>query len=222
MRSNRNRLAVAVTLCVIAVAAALLWRGASANAAPAIGFPQGDVPVYLAPAHATFTAIASDPDGEIVDYKWDFGDGNTQSGYNLTTVRRSYTKPGLYRITCTVTDDDGATATAETRMQIEADTVKPQLALECPAQDAALALPVGSEITIRLTASDNVAVKFLRIWTQYGFVADLKLPPYEYRWKVPAEGEYRFTVYAIDTSHNVSGGASFTVTGLPCKTTTMT
>jgi PKD repeat protein len=58
----------------------------------------------------TFDASESyDPDGSIVIYSWDFGDGNTDSG---VTVNHSYASSGTYTVTLTVKDDDGATGSA--------------------------------------------------------------------------------------------------------------
>lgn len=56
---------------------------------------------------ASFDASeSSDPDGEIVRYDWDFGDGETVStaGPNTTHV---YARPGRYRVTVTVSDNEG-------------------------------------------------------------------------------------------------------------------
>lgn len=47
-----------------------------------------------------------DPDGIIISYIWDFGDGTTGTG---KTLDHSYTKPGIYLITLTVTDNTGNT-----------------------------------------------------------------------------------------------------------------
>jgi len=47
-----------------------------------------------------------DPDGCIVSYSWDFGDGGTGAGISPA---HEYSTPGTYVVTLTVTDDDGAT-----------------------------------------------------------------------------------------------------------------
>ena len=46
-----------------------------------------------------------DPDGSIVDYSWDFGDGAVATGI---APSHSYTTTGSYAVTLTVTDNDGA------------------------------------------------------------------------------------------------------------------
>ncbi|MBA7559341.1 hypothetical protein ES708_00955 [subsurface metagenome] len=48
---------------------------------------------------------SSDEDGTIVSYSWDFGDGGIGSGVTVTYI---YNEPGNYKVTLTVTDDDGA------------------------------------------------------------------------------------------------------------------
>jgi len=72
---------------------------------------------------ASFDASASnDPDGFIVSYSWDFGDGGTGSG---VTVSHTYNVPGTYTVTVTVRDNIGATASASTTIQVKANQ-KPQ------------------------------------------------------------------------------------------------
>lgn len=64
----------------------------------------------------TFDASASyDPDGTIVGYSWDFGDGKTGSGQTLS---HTYTSFGTYIVTLNVTDNDGFTGAKSSQIRI--------------------------------------------------------------------------------------------------------
>jgi PKD repeat protein len=60
-------------------------------------------------------ANSSDDDGRIVSYAWDFGDGTTGSGLNVT---HSYTTDGSYTVTLTVTDNGGLTGKATHAVEV--------------------------------------------------------------------------------------------------------
>jgi PKD repeat protein len=63
------------------------------------------------PLEIAFDASSSyDPDGQIVQYHWDFGDGGTDSG---KTIKYIYTKKGTYTVRLTVWDDRDAQSTKE-------------------------------------------------------------------------------------------------------------
>lgn len=49
----------------------------------------------------TFFSEASDKDGDVLNYRWDFGDGSTASVYNGSHI---YTASGNYTVTLTVSD----------------------------------------------------------------------------------------------------------------------
>ena len=69
----------------------------------------------------TFEASPSyDPDGTIVEYLWDFGDGSTATG---VTVNHVYLEDGNYTVTLNVTDDDGASSSVVVENTVEAETV---------------------------------------------------------------------------------------------------
>lgn len=60
-------------------------------------------------------STSSDPDGKIVSWYWDFGDGTTGTGPNPT---HTYTKDGKYDVKLTVTDENGVTASYSTTIEI--------------------------------------------------------------------------------------------------------
>jgi len=67
----------------------------------------------------TFDAISStDPDGMIVEYNWNDGCENTTTTPH-PVITHTYTIPGSYTVTLTVTDDDGATDTTSKIITVE-------------------------------------------------------------------------------------------------------
>jgi len=62
-----------------------------------------------------FTDQSSDPDGQITQWQWDFGDGTTSTDQNPI---HAYDKAGEYTVTLTVTDNEGATAIASATITV--------------------------------------------------------------------------------------------------------
>jgi len=79
------------------------------NKSPVAIFSESAENVHVDESISFNAAESHDPDGTIVNYSWDFGDGNTATG---VTVSHAYADNGLYSVTLTVTDNDGATASA--------------------------------------------------------------------------------------------------------------
>ncbi|GAG28654.1 unnamed protein product, partial [marine sediment metagenome] len=76
----------------------------------------------VVPLVVSFSGTGSvDPDGSIVSYAWQFGDGTNGSG---ASVIHTYTSAGSYTARLTVTDNDGATGT--TTRTITADDPAPE------------------------------------------------------------------------------------------------
>ncbi|MFC2140882.1 PKD domain-containing protein [Acidobacteriota bacterium] len=69
--------------------------------------PIADFTYTVSNLTVTFTDNSYDPDGVIVSWLWDFGDGNTSTEQNPV---HTYAAAGTYTVTLTVTDDDGASS----------------------------------------------------------------------------------------------------------------
>ncbi len=74
------------------------------NLAPTINEIIGDTEVNEG-EEVTYNAIASDAGDDTLTYSWDFGDGNSAEGENVT---QTFTDNGNYTVTLTVTDDEEA------------------------------------------------------------------------------------------------------------------
>ncbi len=71
-----------------------------------------------APLTVHFDASSSgDPDGTVVSYAWDLGDGSTALGEELDYT---FGSPGEYTVVLTIVDDQGATDTAATEIAVQA------------------------------------------------------------------------------------------------------
>ena len=62
---------------------------------------------------------SADPDGAVVAYQWDFGDGNTAQG---ATATHAYASAGTYTVTLTVKDNEGATSATSDPVTVAAPT----------------------------------------------------------------------------------------------------
>jgi len=91
-----------------------LVRSTGQEETPLLSFPLAHVNgPYLGDEGSPIAFDASgsnDPDGTIVSYQWDFGDGSTVPG--TSTPTHAYGDNGVYTVTLTVTDDDGLTRVA--------------------------------------------------------------------------------------------------------------
>ena len=105
-----------------------------------------------APLTVNFTASASDPDGAVASYNWTFGDGRTSS---LPNPANTYQAAGAYTARVTVTDNQGATASAETTITV-VSSAPPTVDLIAPNTNESV-LP-GTVYTIRWAANGGPIV----------------------------------------------------------------
>jgi PKD repeat protein len=77
----------------------------------------------------TFTDKSFDPDGEIVEWFWDFGDGTTSNEQN---PRHEYTNPGTYYVKLKVYDDSGASRTYTKAITVSPYEIQPDIVYHFP------------------------------------------------------------------------------------------
>ncbi|WP_248516291.1 PKD domain-containing protein [Salinarchaeum laminariae] len=91
---------------------------------------------------------ASASDGDVVTYKWDFGDGHTTET-NTHSTSHVYDTPGTYTVELTVINDDGHTDTTSTTVKIVKSPDPPVARLDAP--DTVVP---GKIVTLNASASD--------------------------------------------------------------------
>lgn len=97
----------------------------------------------------TFSASSSfDPDGTIVKYEWDLGDGNIAEGQIVTYA---YNAQGTYTITLTVTDNQGFTSSAQKTLSVTAPNQPPVASFTYSPENP----NVGQEITFSASSSSD-------------------------------------------------------------------
>ena len=81
-------------------------------------------PSPLAGEAVSFTDKSYDPDGSIVYWHWDFGDGAASSERNPSHV---YTSPGTYTVTLKVRDDKGAESSTSKTIKVKASQLSAEI-----------------------------------------------------------------------------------------------
>jgi PKD repeat protein len=148
-----------------------------------------------------FDASAStDPDGSIIQYRWDFGDGTEGEGVR---VEHAYAKPGSHEIVLTVRDDSG-TASEEDAARLGVAVNDP------PVPDAGADQHVtASEVRFDGTGSRDPDGKILKWTWDFGDGTSGEGPQPSHVYGVP--GRYRVTLRVTDDSGTSTDSASDTL-----------
>jgi PKD repeat protein len=127
-----------------------------------------------------FLDNSSDPDGKIVKWSWDFGDGGTSS---VQSPSHKYSKAGTYMVKLTVTDNDGLSATAT--KQITVGAAKPTVTVHC------FPNPASTQTTFKYTLPSGTAKATIYLFDLVGkpvFHHDLSVTGSEYNWNLRSDG----------------------------------
>jgi len=87
------------------------------------------------PLAVNFTATASDADGVVVAYQWDFGDGSSST---LQNPSHTYADTGIFAVSCTAIDNQGAMLTRHTTVTASGPAPGGLMAVRGAAGDATL------------------------------------------------------------------------------------
>ena len=158
----------------------------NANQAPT-AIANGSPDAGKAPLGVVFSSAGSvDNDGTIVSYSWNFGDASPIS--TAANPSHLYAAQGVYTSTLTVTDDDGATATAGVVVNVGPPNVVPTV--------AAVATPAFGKVPLAVNFSSAGTI-------------DPDGSIVSYAWNF---GDASLTSNAINPSHTYSSVGSFTAT----------
>lgn len=175
----------------------------------------------VAPLTVSFIANATDEDGTIESYLWDFGDGNTSQERNPTYI---FTTVGSYNVSLTVTDNGGITAIENSLITLippqihfspsaEADTVEAsnETILYCEKyilfNDSGIATIAHNEIYLKFNFSDIPDGIQVDSATMMMFVTDLgfyEKQGYEKGVSYPKFGNSGYIFIAVYECDNTS------------------
>ncbi|RED42934.1 putative secreted protein (Por secretion system target) [Winogradskyella eximia] len=105
-----------------------------------VGTPIANFTAATDALNVTFDSSTTIEDGSIVNYQWNFGDGNTSNSGPI--VVHNYASPGIYVVTLQVTDNDGLVGTISKEV-----TVSDGTAVNEPDESINLALLEDATVT---------------------------------------------------------------------------
>ena len=146
-------------------------------------------------------ANSNDPDGQLVEYVWDFGDGTTDNG---VTVTHTYREPGRYTVSLVVTDNTEARSQDAEQLIILAADEEPVITLP-PSS-------TSSPIRVNATSSSGAPVPYPQPSATDdvdGRIVPVCNPPSGSIFPI---GDTTVTCTATDSSGNTAVPKSFTIT----------
>lgn len=118
----------------------------------------------------SFAGAATDPDGSIVGYSWDFS-GGAPSSSAQSPGRVQFSQPGVYVVTFNATDDDGASDPRPDNRLVTVTEGPPANSLPLATIDAPagrVEIEVGESVTFLGTGRDSDGRVVAYLWTFSG------------------------------------------------------
>ncbi len=109
---------IALSLLVVAIGVPAIYYAAHMEGernAPPVAVIDSPDSVYVNET-VKFSALKSRDDGHITTYLWDFGDGTKSAG---SEVKHRFTRVGVFTVSLTVYDNEGANSTATKEIRVE-------------------------------------------------------------------------------------------------------
>jgi len=145
---------------------------------------------------------SSDPDGQVVRWRWQFGDGQRAEGVQ---VEHAYAAPGEYVVRLEVTDDLGASADTLVRVEVTPSVNAPPVAVGGGERAAVVGVPLTFDASVS-NDPDGQIVSYL--W-HFGDGETSTEPVVQHAYAEP--GERRVTLTVTDDEGAV-GTDQFVVT----------
>lgn len=188
--------------------AAISTTGVAANVPPivAISSPAGATTIMVGDT-LHFLGTASDPDGTVARYEWDFGDGAVSSVPDPGA--RVYASEGVYEVSLTAYDNAGAAASDTRVINVQSQlNVPPTADIVRPSTDTLVSL--GTPMEVRGAAEDLDGSIQRHEWTfGDGHGASMEEPG-SHTYEAP--GTYTVEYHTVDDEGARSPTASLTVT----------
>lgn len=158
---------------------------------------------------------SNDPDGNVTNWIWDFGDNTTGIG-KITT--HGYITPGTYQITLTVFDDQNATNSTTTTCQINRHNKAPTIPTITGPRNGTT--NITYTFTVLSTDPENDTIRYTISWddetldtTTSDFLPNNTSFTYSHIWMTP--GVYNITVIVTDNQTESTAQFSITIEAEP-------
>lgn len=157
-----------------------------------------DIPLVNSGEIIQFTSSSYDSDNNIVEYRWNFGDGSSTSFEENPT--HSYESPGDYTVTLTVVDEDGLDHTVP--MTINIENIDPTAEIVPPGS-----LEAESSSVFRSEGSEDIDGSIISYFWEFGDgeTSSKANPDHKYMVK----GSYSVTLTVTD---DFEGTGTLTIT----------